>query len=219
VRGHVRSRSFGVALVIVTLSLLAACSSDEPPPPVHSPTPFFSSPGPTGATSQSGPTGLTSTSGPSGTTGGGGPTGGQPGTGSTGRQGVGGNGRRGTLSVHVSGGIQVSRTLRDLVTATYSPPGGAIAIVWTAGGTDPSTVSIGGLSFVGSRPTATTLTMTMTVPSSSTGFETFVSLAGECRITLARSSSSGAAGSFRCSNLKSTTGVTVNATGTFSASG
>jgi hypothetical protein len=207
-------------VAVVALAALGACSSDDAPPPVHPPSPFFSSSGPTGATLQ---TGTTST-GPSGTTAAGGPTGGHTVTGSTGGDGGGDNGgggkiSHGTLSVDVTGGIQVSRTLRELVTASYAPPGGAIAIVWTAGGTDPSTVSIGGLSFVGSHDTATTLTITMTVPSSRTGFDTFVSLGGECRITLTRASSSAVAGSFRCSNLKSASGVTVSATATFSASG
>jgi hypothetical protein len=180
----------------------AACSGD-PAPPVRSPSPFF---GPTGATD----VGVTG----GGTTGAGasGPAGGTRATGTTGSL------SRGSISLRVSGDIRLERTLRELVSAVYSPPPGGVALVWTAGGTDPSTVGLGGASFVGSHPTAPALTLTITVPSPRGGFETFTSLGGECTVTLDRATASAISGSFRCDDLGSATGATVGVTATFSAS-
>jgi len=197
-------------IAVLALAALAGCSASDPAPPIHSPSPFFGS-GPTGASSGTGAaSGATTASG-----GGGGPNGGHVQTGPTGS----GDGPHGTLAVRVTGDIHVTRRLTQIVSASYAPPGGAIAIVWTAGGTDPSTASLGGLSFVGARATAPTLALTLTVPSSSAGFETFVSIDGECRVTITRATASAIAGSFRCSSLTSATGVAVDATATFTAAG
>lgn len=202
---------------MVALASLGACSSSEPTPPVHSPSPFFSSGSGGGtASTATGTSGATAT-GANGDTGssGGGPGGGHVETGPTGS----GGGARGSVRVRISGDLHVEKHLTELVTGTYAPAGGVFAVVWTAGGTDPSTVSLGGLSFVGTRASANTLTLTITVPAASGGFATFVSMNGECRISITRATSTSVDGSFRCANLESATGVVVAATATFSASG
>jgi hypothetical protein len=198
-----RPRARVVVIAVLALAALAGCSASDPAPPIHSPSPFFGS-GPTGASSSTGAaTGPTASSG------------GHEQTGPTGS----GDGPHGTLAVRVTGDIHVTRRMTQIVSASYAPPGGAIAIVWTAGGTDPSTASLGGLSFVWARATAPTLALTLTVPSSSAGFETFVSIDGECHVTITRATGSAIAGSFRCSSLTSATGVAVDATATFTAAG
>ena len=212
--------ALALSLAGLFASALVGCSSepDQPPAlpssllPSATPTAIGSSGGPTGGSSggtATGSNGVTSDGG-SGTTGAlpTGPTGEATGTLS-----------RGGLSIRVTGQLRAENTLRDLISATYSPPPGGIALVWTAGGTDATTVGIGGASFVGSQPTAPTLTMTITVPSADGSFETFVSFAGECTITLNEASANRIAGSFRCSSLRSSSGVVVDATGIFSASG
>ena len=124
----------------------------------------------------------------------------------------------GQLSLHVSGDIQSDSTLSELVSTIYSPPPGAMAVVWTAGGTDPTSVGIGGLTFVGTRPTSSTLTLTFAAVGSAT--ETFTSSNGECSITIDAAEDSQIAGSFTCTGVSSGTGGTVvDASGTFQASG
>jgi hypothetical protein len=218
VQGH---RPFSaVALILGTVlatTVLAGCSAEPERPPAL-PSSFFSStPGPTGATGATGTGPSGSSHGASGTPGAL-PTGPTGSTGSTGADP--GNLSHGVLSIRVTGDLRAQNTLRELISAEYSPPpNGTLALVWTAGGIDPTTVGIGGLSFVGTQPTALTLTMTITVQSADGGFETFVSSGGECRVTLAPPSASQISGSFRCSSLRSSSGVTVDVAATFAASG
>ena len=200
-----------LAIAIAGVALSACSSSDDEPPPL--PSSFVSSATPTptggtGATAASGPT-STGATGPTGITGVF-PTG--PTSGAT------GNLDRGIASFRMTGDVRADRTLRQLISAVYSPPPGGIALVWTAGGTDPSTFGIGGLSFVGTQDTRTALTLQLTVPSGDGGFETFVSFEGECSVTMSEASIDRVSGSFRCTGLRSGS-VTADATGTFSASG
>jgi hypothetical protein len=195
VQGRRRSRSLGVAAAgVVAFAGLVACTS-ETARPIASPSPFFSTPGPTAVT------GPTTVSGPSG-----------------GESGPTATGRRGSLEIALDGDVHARATLHQLVSAVYAPPPGGLALVWTAGDTDASTVGIGGASFVGTERTAPTLTVTITVPAQG-GFETFVSAGGECAVTFDRTSASGVAGSFRCADLRNANGVSVDATATFSVSG
>jgi hypothetical protein len=83
----------------------------------------------------------------------------------------------------VTGGIRTSKALTDLVSTVYAPPPGAMALMWTAGGTDATTVGVGGVSFTGTQPTSPTLSLTITVQSKS-AITTLISSAGECRITI-----------------------------------
>ncbi|HSJ51463.1 MAG TPA: hypothetical protein VLA90_09285, partial [Actinomycetota bacterium] len=68
---------------------------------------------------------------------------------------------RGRLTLQLSGEIEAEVTLEQVISAVYSPPPGVLAIVWTTG-TDATVVALGGASFVGSRPTSPTLTLTIT---------------------------------------------------------
>jgi len=204
-----------VPFAIALASLAVACSSEpETPPP--SPTPFFTSGSPTATTGTiTGATGGVAT-GPTAT---GGPTGDSaalpttdPGAGT-------GNIRRGSVTIRVSGDLRVTKTLRQMISTVYAPPPGGMALVWTAGGTDPTTVGFGGISFVGTEPTAPTLTVTITVPSSDTGFETYVSFDGECDVTIETATDDAIRGGLRCDGLSTAGGPTVDVTATFSASG
>jgi hypothetical protein len=210
-----RRRSAALVLAIVVAALAAACSSDpETPPP--SPSPFFTT-GPSGAsaTGTSGtPTGTTATGplpppGPSGTTGSL-PTS-SPGSGT-------GNIDRGSLTIRTSGAIRVTRTLKDMISTVYGAPPSGMALVWTAGGVDPSTVGFGGLSFTGTEPTSPTLIVTMTVPTRDGGFESFTSQNGECNVTISTATADALRGAFRCSSLSSGS-ATIDAVGSFQASG
>jgi hypothetical protein len=198
-------RSPPLALVATLALSLSACSS-EPPRAPASPTPFFttgpSDPplptgGATGSTAATGPTGSFATS--------------SPGSGA-------GAITRGEVTLRMTGDVRVNATLRELVSTVYTPPPGGIALVWTAGGTDPSTLGIGGSSFVGTRATGTALQLTLTVATGS-GFETFVSFEGECDVTIGEASARRIDGSFRCASLTSSSGVVVDVAATFSASG
>lgn len=192
-------RSSPLALVATLALSLSACSS-EPPQTLASPTPFFTTgpsgpPLPTGETI--GGTGSLPTS--------------SPGSGI-------GTITRGEVSFRVTGDVRATTTLRELVSTVYTPPPGGIALVWTADGTDPSTLGIGGSSFVGTQATGTALQLTLTVATGS-GFETFVSFEGECDVTIGEASARRIDGSFRCAALTSSSGVVVDVAATFSASG
>ena len=92
------------------------------------------------------------------------------------------------VTLRVTGGVRVTTTLRQLVSTVYTPPPGGLALVWTAGGTDPSTVGSAGRASSGRNPTAPTLNLTITVATTDGGFETFVSFDGECDVTIAEAS-------------------------------
>lgn len=192
---------------IVFAAALASCSNDGPAAVVE-PTSAFR---PTGSTGALAPTGSTSTgsSGPTGA------TAGIP----TGTQAGGGPGRleKGQAAFTVTGDLRASAALSNLVSAAYAPPPGVLAIVWAAGGADPSNVGLGGLSFTGTRPTSPTLTLTLTVQAKG-AIATFVSSAGECSVTIGQASADRLSGAFTCSNLSDGSTV-VDLTGSFNAQG
>ncbi|MGA9161014.1 MAG: hypothetical protein WB297_09160 [Actinomycetota bacterium] len=88
----------------------------------------------------------------------------------------------------------------------------------TAGGTDPSTVGIGGLSLTGTQPTSPTLSLTITVQDEN-AFTTFISSAGECRITIGQASADRVSGAFTCTDLSGGSDVVVDVAGSFDAQG
>jgi hypothetical protein len=196
-----------LALVVVAV-IGAACSGEEGTRDLPTPSSAFPSES-TGATGigSSGATGGESgqTSGPSGL-----PT--------TSPALATGNLTDGELRYELTGAIQLSKTLPVLVTAVYSPPPGGLAIVWTAGGTDASTVGIGGTSFVGTRPTAPTLSLSITAQSAD-GLWTFLSLDGECDVTIDVAEPGVLAGGFRCAELVSDEGLAVGVSASFEAEG
>jgi hypothetical protein len=197
-RTHMRGRCTLLALV-TSCTLLAACSDDEPSPSV-SPSSAFPATGVTGATGEtggSGATGILPTTSPA------------RGTGTL---------SEGEVTFSVTGDAQADRVLSTLISAVYTPPPGGIVLVWTAGGTDASTLGIGGSSFVGSRATAPSLSLTLTVQTEGT-ISTFTSSAGECTITIDVADEERIGGSFACIDLSGGDGETVDAIGSFSAHG
>ena len=204
--------------MIVVVTLGAACSSDPQTPPA-SPSPFFTS-GPSDSTASTGSrTGATGfLSGPTGT----GPP--PPPSGSTGSlptssPGSGtGNLNGGTLSIRTNGDIRLTNTLRQMISTVYDAPPGGMALVWTAGGVDPSTVGFGGLSFTGTAQTSNTLIVTLTIPTRDGGFETFTSQNGECTVAISTATANALRGTFRCNGLQSR-GATIDVAGSFQASG
>ncbi|HKE54644.1 MAG TPA: hypothetical protein VKC55_07730 [Actinomycetota bacterium] len=192
---------------LVFAAALASCSNDGPAPVVE-PTSAFRATGSTGAQA---PTGSTSTgsSGPTHA------TAGIP----TGTQAGGGPGRleKGQAAFTVTGDLRTSAALPNLVSAAYAPPPGVLAIVWAAGGADPSNLGLGGFSFTGTEPTSLTLTLTLTVQAKG-AIATFVSSAGECRVTIGQASADRLSGAFTCSNLSDGSTV-VDLTGSFNAQG
>ena len=157
------------------LLLPPACSEDEPAPLVE----------PSSAFQPTGSTGNTAAIGSSGATGqtGGLPTVSLPTTAGAAT----GTVRNGQAAFALTGDIRTSKALANLVSPVYASPPGGMALVWTAGGTDPSTVGIGGLSFAGTQPTSPTLSLTITVQDEN-AITTFISSAGECRITIGQAS-------------------------------
>ena len=188
-----RGRCTLIALV-ASCTLLAACSDDGPSPGV-SPSSAFPATGATRESGGSGATGILPTTSPA------------RGTGTL---------SKGEVTFRISGDVRADRVLSTLISAIYTPPPGGVVLVWTAGGTDASTLGIGGSSFVGSHPTAPSLTLTLTVQTEET-ISTFVSSAGECTITIDVADAERIGGSFACTELSGGNGETVDATGSFSA--
>lgn len=128
-----------------------------------------------------------------------------------------GNISSGQVTYTVSGDIKDQTTLTLLISAVYSPPPGGMALVWTAGGTSSETVGLGGSSFVGTRPTSSTLILTLAAIGNTSA--SFTSTAGECTVTVDTAGPTNIAGSFACKGLKTTSGAVVDVSGTFQAGG
>lgn len=194
-----RGRCTLLALV-ASSTLLAACSQDEALPNV-SPSSAFPATGATGPAS--GPTGATGFNGVLPTS--------SPAEGT-------GNLSSGEATFSVTGDVRANAVLPTLISSIYTPPPGGMSIVWTDGGTDASVLGIGGLSFVGSKPTAPTLILTFTTQTDA-AISTFVSMAGECTITIGVATPDELAGAFTCADLSGSEGRVVDVTGTFAAQG
>jgi hypothetical protein len=181
-------------LLALSASVFAACndSADDAPP---SPTSAFSS-GPS-ATGPSGASGILTPTSPGAAT---------------------GNLTNGELTFRLSGDLEVDRTLRSLITAVYSPPPGALAIVWTAGDVDATVVGIGGATFTGSRPTSSTLSVSLTAQTAE-GIASFLSVNGECRVRIDVAREAEVSGGFACADLMSSTGEVVDVSASFRAAG
>lgn len=184
----------------IALVLASACTEEASPSAVE-PTSAFRPTAPTGAMgSPTGPTGL--------------PTGALP----TGPPGAGtGNLSAGGLSLEVTGALEARKELGTLVSNVYAPPPSGMALVWTAGGTDATTVGLGGLSFTGTQATSPALSLSITVQVGGR-IETFLSSAGECSVTIGVASEEQVAGTFTCSGLSSG-GSVVDVEGVFRAQG
>ena len=189
--------------LLLPLAFLGACSEDEPTPVVE-PTSAFQ---PTGATAATGPT--------AGTGGATGATGNLP---TTTAGAATGKVSSGQAAFTLTGDIRTSKTLGNLVSTVYAPPPGGMALVWTAGGNDATTVGLGGISFTGTQPTSPSLSLTITVQDKG-AITAFISSAGECTVTIGLASGSQISGAFNCTDLSAGPGATVDATGSFNAQG
>ena len=187
---------------LLPLALLNACSKDEPAPVVE-PTSAFQPTGSTGATAATGPTAATGTTGNLQTTTAGAAT---------------GKVSSGQAAFTLTGDIRTSKALGNLVSTVYAPPPGGMALVWTAGGNDPTTVGLGGISFTGTQPTSPGLSLTITVQDKG-AITAFISSAGECTVTVGLASASQISGAFNCTALSAGPRATVDATGSFDAQG
>jgi hypothetical protein len=190
------------SIALLALVALAACS-DAPADPIASPSSAFGADAPTAAS------GATATgpaaSGPSG-----------PPTTSPGP--ANGSLTSGRVTYRISGDLEDHGTLATLVTATYAPSPGGFAIVWQAGGTDPSVIGLGGGSFVGTRSTAPSLSLSLTVLTTG-GLASFLSIDGECDVSIDVAAEDELSGGFTCSDLTAATGEIVDVTASFSATG
>ena len=188
-----------IAVLLVPISVLWGCSEDEPPPVVQ-PSSAFGDPGATGTT---------------GTTGSNGTTGELPGLAPT-PTGSNGEVDAGAAALSVSGDIVASKAIDNLVSSVYAPPPGGMALVWTAGGTDATTIGLGGLSFTGSQRTSPTLSLTITLQTDAVT-ATFQSIDGECAITIGVADANQISGTFACTDLRGADGQVVDVTGSFTA--
>jgi hypothetical protein len=189
-----------IAALLAPVALASACSEDERPVVVEPSSAF----GETGTTGSTGATGT-----PSGGTGEP-PTQPPVPTGSTGEV------SDGAAALSVSGDIVASKAIDDLVSSVYRPPPGGMALVWTAGGTDATTIGLGGLSFTGSQRTSPTLSLTITLQIDDE-IATFQSMAGECSITIGAAEANQITGAFSCTDLEGDGGQVISATGSFNA--
>ncbi len=121
----------------------------------------------------------------------------------------------GKASLQVSGTMSGTLDFPRLSEGIYAAPPGGMALNWSDSNSD--LFGIAGPSFTGSRPTASGLTLTITLKEPH-GFEMFTSSAGECTITIDTAEANRISGSFYCTGLKNKKD-TIRATGTFEASG
>lgn len=124
----------------------------------------------------------------------------------------------GSASVTTSGQVNTQVTFATLGTpAIWSPPPGAIALVWT--GASRQSLGLGGDSFTAAQPTsaAHSLAITLRVNHALVAFR---SVKGECTVTISPALPDNVGGTFLCTNLPDVNGtMTINAQGTFSAEG
>jgi hypothetical protein len=192
-------RAVLIVALFAPVALAAACSEDEPPSLVQ-PSSAFGETGTTGSTGAlTGATGELPSLPP------------VP-TGSTGEV------SDGAAAISVSGDIVASKAIDNLVSSVYAPPPGGMALVWTAGGTDATTIGLGGLSFTGSQRTSPTLSLTLTVQNDA-DIVSFQSMSGECSITIGAADANQISGTFTCTDLAGDGGQVIDATGSFNAQG
>jgi hypothetical protein len=191
-----------IAALLAPTTFASACSEDESPSVVE-PSSAFGETGETGSTGSTGaPTGATSEP----------PSIPPLPTGSTGEV------ADGAAALSVSGDIVASKAIDNLVSSVYAPPPGGMALVWTAGGTDATTIGLGGLSFTGSQRTSPILSLTLTVQIDD-DIVSFQSMDGECSITIGAAGTNQISGTFTCTDLEGDGGQVIDATGSFNAQG
>jgi hypothetical protein len=207
-----------IALLALGIGLLAtlgtACDDEPAPPPFPSsafPSPTSAATGPTGPSGLTGLTGLTGGTGPTDTLSG--PTGALPSP-STGS----GTLTQGRATIRFTGDVQARATLTNLLTGVVSPPPGGFAVVWTAGGTNATTLGLGGGTAIGTQPTSPTLVLSL-VAQTDAGVFSWTSIEGECDVTIATATATRFAGSLTCDGLASGDDTVVDVSATFQATG
>jgi len=127
-----------------------------------------------------------------------------------------GNVSRGEASVQVAGDLEAEFSSPLAAPTAYAPPPGGFALRWVKGSEG---VGIAGLTFTGTRPTSSALSIVITIDTgAATAF--FRSMKDECDVTIDTAKANEVAGSFTCTGLKSADGTAnVDASGRFSASG
>ncbi len=126
----------------------------------------------------------------------------------------------GTAAIRLDGDITGNVSLLMLGSPSlYSPPPGTLAVAWTDG---LQTLGITGASFIGAFDTSATLSLSLQVRDGAEQVA-LTSSAGECTVTVDTAIERSFTGSFACRRLTGSTaaglGLSVGATGTFSASG
>jgi hypothetical protein len=124
----------------------------------------------------------------------------------------------GVASVTLSGDLTLSIALSSIETpAVWAPPPAPMDITWSDGAVQQ--LHLSGTAFVSLAPTSADRALSFTVQSPEGPIE-FSSTAGECRITITPALADNLGGVFSCTLLTDVGGtVTVDARGTFSASG
>ena len=127
-----------------------------------------------------------------------------------------GNVSQGEASVQVAGDLEAEFSSPLAAPTAYAPPPGGFALRWVKGSEG---VGIAGLTFTGTRPTSSALSIVITIDTgAATAF--FRSMKDECDVTIDTAKANEIAGSFTCTGLKSADGTaTIDASGRFSASG
>lgn len=126
----------------------------------------------------------------------------------------------GSATVELGGDLDGTVRLTMLAPpALYSPPPGSTAVVWTDG---ERSMGITGMSFEGDRDTSDTLSLRLEVRDGAKAV-VLTSSARECTITVDTAAVGSLAGTFDCADLSggaaADDGLSVDATGTFTASG
>ncbi len=120
----------------------------------------------------------------------------------------------GTAEVTVSGDIEASGNFEGISTpAIYQPLPGAVAVTWA----DRGLAIIGSL-HLGAQATIGDLSLSLSVPGDA-GTVALSSSGGECTVTVDAADERSFSGSFDCGELTAGEGLTVDAAGTFQASG
>lgn len=122
----------------------------------------------------------------------------------------------GIATLTATGDAQTTQSMPLTNPAVYAPPPGTFVLNWSSGAAG---FAMTGPSFVGSRPSSTSLQVSLSIHTSSGTF-TFASTDGSCQITVTTADPTDFAGSFSCPSVTDVGGtVTVSAQGTFTATG
>ena len=122
----------------------------------------------------------------------------------------------GIATLTATGGVQTTQSMPLTSPAVYAPQPGSFVLNWSS---SAASFAMTGVTFVGTRPSSTVLQVFLSIHASS-GTYTFQSIDGSCQVTITTADATNLVGSYRCSNVKDSTGtVTVTAQGTFNATG